>query len=125
MKSVGSKPDALLPPLNHILAKYPDFSNGYLMRLGALCEGNDRPGISSDINNALKYLATSRVGNTSQGSLLSMRAKIEHANGNDRAAIDDLDRPSMLISIKPSSSPIAAPLHQRKRHRPASDRTQT
>jgi tetratricopeptide (TPR) repeat protein len=92
MKSVGSKPDALLPSLNQILAKYPDFSDGYLMRLGALCEGNDLAGISSDINNALKYLATSRVGNTSQGSLLSMRAKLEHANGDDRAALDDLDK---------------------------------
>jgi tetratricopeptide (TPR) repeat protein len=89
MKSVASnKPDALLPALNQILAKYPDFSKGYLMRLGALCEGNDLSAISSDVNNALKYL----IGNTSLSSLLSMRAKVEHANGDDSAAIDDLDK---------------------------------
>jgi hypothetical protein len=59
MKSVGSnKPEALLPALNQLLAKYPDFSDAYVMRLGALCEGNDLIAISSDINNALKYLAS-------------------------------------------------------------------
>ena len=62
------------------------------MTLGTLCEGNDLIAISSDINNALKYLNTSLVGNTSQSSLLSRRAKIEHANRDDRAAIEDLDK---------------------------------
>jgi tetratricopeptide (TPR) repeat protein len=93
MKGVGSnRPEALLPALNQVLAKYPDFSDAYLMRLGALCEGNDLVAISSDVNNAIKYLASSRVGNTSLSSLLSMRAKIEHANRDDRAAIEDLDK---------------------------------
>jgi hypothetical protein len=42
MKSGGNnKPAALLPALNQILAKHPDFTDGYVMRLGALCEGND------------------------------------------------------------------------------------
>lgn len=93
MKSVGNnKPAALLPALNQILAKYPDFSDGYVMRLGALCEGNDLVAISSDINNALRYLTTSRVGNTSLRALLSMRAKLEHTNRDDGAAIEDLDK---------------------------------
>ena len=93
MKSVASNtPAALLPAVNQILAKYPDFSDGYIMRLGALCEGNDLVAISSDINNALKYLATSRAGDASLTSLLSMRAKMEHANRDDGAAIDDLDK---------------------------------
>jgi tetratricopeptide (TPR) repeat protein len=93
MKSVGSgKPDALLPALNQILAKYPDYSDGYVMRLGALCEGNDLIAISADINKALKYLGSSRIGSSSLSSLLSMRAKIEHSNRDDKAAIDDLDK---------------------------------
>ena len=54
MKSTGdNNPAALLPALSQILAKYPDFSDGYVMRLGALCDGKDLVAIASDINNAL------------------------------------------------------------------------
>ena len=43
MQEVGntSKPEALLPALDRILNKYPDYSDGYTMRLAALCSGND------------------------------------------------------------------------------------
>ncbi len=93
LKSVGNdKRASLLPALNQILAKYPDFSDGYIMRLGALCEGTDLVAIASDINSALKYLANSKVGRSSRTSLLSMRAKIEYANRDEKAAIEDLDQ---------------------------------
>jgi tetratricopeptide (TPR) repeat protein len=93
MQQVGSNsnPAALLPALDRILAKYPDYSDGYVMRLGSLCSGNDRSTILSNINSALKY-ANSRTGKDSTSSLLSMRAKIEHANGDDTDAMGDLDK---------------------------------
>ena len=94
MQQVGNKssPAVLLPALDRILAKYPDYSDGYVMRLGSLCEGNDRAAILSDINSALKYIGNSRTGKDSVGSLLSMRAKIEYAHGDDGSAMEDLDK---------------------------------
>ncbi|MGD0945867.1 MAG: surface-adhesin E family protein [Candidatus Binatia bacterium] len=94
MEQVGNSksPAALLPALDRILAKYPDYSDGYLLRLVSLCEGNDRAAILSNINSALKYIGNSRIGKDSLGSLLSMRAKIEHANGDDGSAMEDLDK---------------------------------
>ena len=90
----NSDPTALLPAVNKIIAKYPDYSDAYLMRLGALCNGNDRAAIMSDINNALRFKGNSLVGKDTKSfnSLLSMRGKIEHENGDDRAAMDDLDK---------------------------------
>ncbi len=42
-KSDSRNPATLLPALNRILAQYPDFSDGYVMRAFALCDpGNDR-----------------------------------------------------------------------------------
>jgi tetratricopeptide (TPR) repeat protein len=61
------------------------------MRLSSLCEGNDRKAILSDVKNALKFIKNSRTGEDSLISLLSMRAKIEHLDGNDDAAVADLD----------------------------------
>jgi hypothetical protein len=61
------------------------------MRLGSLCNGNDSAAILSNINNALKYAANSRAGKDSLGSLLSMRAKVKHTNGDDGGAMEDLD----------------------------------
>jgi tetratricopeptide (TPR) repeat protein len=94
MQQVGNKggPAALLPALDRILAKYPDYSDGYVMRLGSLCDGGDRTAILSNVNNALKYVSNSRTGKDSPGSLLSMRAKVEHTNGDDSAAMEDLDK---------------------------------
>jgi tetratricopeptide (TPR) repeat protein len=94
MQQVGSNgnPADLLPALDRILAKYPDYSDGYVMRLGSLCSGNDRPAILSNVNSALKYVGNSRTGKDSTGSLLSMRAKVEHADGDDADAIRDLDK---------------------------------
>jgi hypothetical protein len=94
MQQVGSNsnPAALLPALARILAKYPDYSDGYVMRLGSLCSGNDRPTILSNINSALKYAGNSRTGKDSTSSLLSMRAKIEHTSGDDTDAMGDLDK---------------------------------
>jgi tetratricopeptide (TPR) repeat protein len=94
MESAGSNssPVALLPALNRILAKYPDYSDGYVMRLGSLCDGSDRAAILSNINSALKYVSNSRSGKDSLGSLLSMRAKVEHTSGDDAGAMEDLDK---------------------------------
>lgn len=94
MQQVGNKggPAALLPALDRIIAKYPDYSDGYVMRLGALCDGSDRAAILSNVNVALKYVGNSRTGKDSLGSLLSMRAKVEHVNGDDSAAMEDLDK---------------------------------
>ena len=94
MQQVGNKSDpaALRPALDRIIAKYPDYSDGYIMRLGSLCDGSDRTAILSNVNNALKYLGTSRAFKGSPSSLLSMRAKIEHTNGDDSAAMADLDK---------------------------------
>lgn len=89
--SGNSDPNALLPALNRILAKYPDYGDGYAMRLGSLCTGKDRAAILSDINNALKYNSTSEVATDSKASMLSMKAKLEHDNGDDTAALHDLD----------------------------------
>ena len=92
-----NSPAALIPALDRILARYPDYFLGYVMRLGSLCGGNDRAAILSNINSALKYVGTSWIGKGSAGkdslgSLLSMRAKIEHANGDDGLAMEDLDK---------------------------------
>jgi tetratricopeptide (TPR) repeat protein len=46
----------------------------------------------SDISNALKFISNSRIQQDSLSSLLSMRAKLEYANGNFAAAMDYLDR---------------------------------
>jgi len=83
-------PAILLPALNRVLAKFPDYSDGYAMRAGSLCSGSDRAAILADINSALKYVDNSRV-KESAASLLSMRAKIEHLNGNDADALADLE----------------------------------
>jgi tetratricopeptide (TPR) repeat protein len=83
-------PAALLPALDRILAKYPNYSDGYTMRLGAFCDSGDRAAILANVNKALKYASNSRVGKDSTIELLSMRAKVEHANGDDSAAMDDL-----------------------------------
>ncbi len=94
MQRVGNKggPAALLPALDRIIAKYPDYSDGYVMRLGAFCDSSDRVAILSNINNALRYVSNSRTGKNSIGSLLSVRAKIEHTNGDDPAAMEDLNK---------------------------------
>jgi tetratricopeptide (TPR) repeat protein len=93
MQEVGnnSKPDALLPALDRILKKYPDYSDGYMMRLAALCSGNDLKATLINLNSALRYADNSRVGKDSRNALLSMRAKIEHTQGDDSEAVKDLE----------------------------------
>jgi tetratricopeptide (TPR) repeat protein len=91
--SDNSKPATLLPALNRILAQYPDFSDGHIMRAFALCDsGNDRSAIAADLDRALKLIATSRTGKQSIVSLLSTRAKITYANGDYVAAMNDLEK---------------------------------
>lgn len=87
----NSDPNALLPALNRILAKYPEYGDGYAMRLTSLCMGKDRAATLSDINNALKYKANSEDAKDTQASMLSMKAKLEHDGGDDAAAMRDLD----------------------------------
>jgi hypothetical protein len=74
----NSDPNALLPALNRILAKYPDYADGYEMRLGSLCTEKDHAAILSDINNALKYERGSENAKETHASVLSMKAKAEH-----------------------------------------------
>jgi hypothetical protein len=111
MQQAGNKggPNAMRPALDRILAKYPDYSDGYVMRLGSLCEGSDRVAILSDVNSALKYVSDSRVGKNSTGSLLSMRAKVEHSNVMMRPPWKTSTRLSMPISVMPFSSSTAGP----------------
>ena len=87
----NSDPNALLPALNRILAKYPDYGGGYVIRLGSRCSGQDHAAILSDINNALKYNASSENAKETEASMLSMKAKLEHDGGDDTAAMRDLD----------------------------------
>jgi tetratricopeptide (TPR) repeat protein len=87
----NSDPNALLPALNRILAKHPDYGDGYVMRLASLCSGKDHAAILSDINNAIKYNTSSENATDTQASMLSMRAKLEHDGGDDTAAMRDLD----------------------------------
>lgn len=93
MKEVrgNSDPNALLPALNRILGKYPDYADGYAIRLGILCSGKDRPAIVSDTNNALKYEKNSAISKETQAGMLSMKAKTEHDAGDDAGALRDLD----------------------------------
>lgn len=93
MQAVGnnSKPEDLLPALDRILKKYPNYSDGYTMRLTALCSGNDLKSILFNLDSALKYINNSRVGKDSRNGLLSMRAKIEHTQGEDSEALKDLE----------------------------------
>lgn len=113
MKNIGSdKPAALMLAVNQILTKFPDFADGYVMRLAARCDGTDLAAAASDIDNALKYLPGSSIGTGSLGSLLSMKAKIEYANRDERTAIDDLDKAihaDLENALKFSNSGAVAP----------------
>jgi tetratricopeptide (TPR) repeat protein len=82
----------MLPALDRILAKYSDFTDGYVIRIGALCESNDRRRAISDLNSALKFIGNSRTSKDSIGSLLSMRAKLAYADGDYVGAMDGLDK---------------------------------
>jgi tetratricopeptide (TPR) repeat protein len=89
----------MLPVLDRILAKYPDFAEGYVFRLHAFCEGNEPQKVMSDISNALKFMSTSRFMGTAgslikdtSAALLSMRAKLEYANGDYVAAMNGLEK---------------------------------
>jgi hypothetical protein len=75
-----------------IITKYPEYAGGYILRIGALCQGQDRGAILSTIDRALKYLGNSPTEEDTVAGLLSMRAKIEHLNGEDGAALNDLDK---------------------------------
>jgi tetratricopeptide (TPR) repeat protein len=87
-----TEPATMLPALNRVLAKFPDFSDGYAMRATlSFCESGDMATALSDIDNALKHAGNSLVKELA-GSLLSMRAKIEYAKGDYVAAMDDLDK---------------------------------
>jgi tetratricopeptide (TPR) repeat protein len=99
----GSKmndPSVLLPALNRVLTKFPGYSDGYSIRAGLLCSGGDRAAILADIKSALSHVQNSRV-KESTASLFSMRAKIEHLNGDDGDALADLDK---SVSANPSGA---------------------
>jgi len=105
-------PAAWATATDRALDQYPDFFNGYILRLGRLCEGSDLQAILADLNSALKYGSSSPLGQDSQGSLLSMRAKIEFANGDESASIEDMDRaihagladPTQIVNSGPVAS---------------------
>ena len=81
-----------LPALDRILAKYPDFAEGYVFRIGALCESHDRRRAISDINSVLRFKDSSQVIKDSIGSLLSMRAKLAYADGDYAGAMDGIEK---------------------------------
>jgi hypothetical protein len=70
---------AMVPAINRIIASYPDYAPAYIVRLGALCEDNDKDAVLSDINCALKFSANSQAFSEpmkqSIGSLYGMRAR--------------------------------------------------
>jgi len=77
--------------LDRILAKYPDFPEGYVFRVGALCEINDRRRAISDINSALKFKDSSQSIKDGLAGWLSMRAKLAYADGDYNGAMNGLD----------------------------------
>jgi tetratricopeptide (TPR) repeat protein len=81
-----------LPVLDRILAKYPDFAEGYVFRIGALCEINDRRRVISDINSALKFKDSSQSIKDGLVGWLSMQAKLAYADGDYVGAMDGLDK---------------------------------
>jgi tetratricopeptide (TPR) repeat protein len=83
---------SVLPALDRILAKYPDFADGYVFRLPARCESKDLRGAISDITSALKFMGNSRSLSGTSGSLLSMQAKLAYANGDYTGAMDVLEK---------------------------------
>jgi tetratricopeptide (TPR) repeat protein len=85
-----SDPAVLLPALNRVLTQFPDYSDGYAIRAGLLCSEGDRAAILADINSALEHRDNSRVEKSA--GLFSMRAKIEHLNGNDDDALAELEK---------------------------------
>src|SRR5262249_12383076 len=97
---------AMLPAINRVIAAYPEYAPAYVMRLAALCEGNDKDAILSDINNALKFSESSQAFGESLkqsfGSLYGMRAKIEYLKGDYIGAISDLDKAVHADLTKPT-----------------------
>jgi hypothetical protein len=92
-KSDSRNPATLLPALNRILAQYPDFSDGYVMRAFALCDpGNDRAAITTDLDRALNSVTSLRIGKTSTASLLSTRAKMEYLGSNYLSTMNSLEK---------------------------------
>jgi tetratricopeptide (TPR) repeat protein len=83
-------PSAMIAPLNRILAKYPDWWDGYAGRAAFLCEHGDRAAALLDLETSLKQI--DNVTWLRAADILSMRAWIEHANGDDASALTDLDK---------------------------------
>jgi tetratricopeptide (TPR) repeat protein len=81
----------MLLALDGILAKYPDFADGYVFRIAALCD-NDRRKALSDVNNALKHMTNSRSIKDTVGAILSMRAKLMFADGDYAGAMEGLEQ---------------------------------
>src|SRR5262249_26341319 len=100
---------AMLPAINRVIASYPEYAAAYVIRLGALCEGNDKDAILSDINNALKFSESSqhrlseKVLKQSLGSLYGVRAKIEYLKGDYMGAISDLSKAVHAHLTKPAT----------------------
>jgi len=82
----------LLPALDRILAKYPDFADGYIFRLGAFCENDDRRRAAADVNSALKSMGNSRTMKDTLGAFISMRAKLAYTDGDYVGAMDGLEK---------------------------------
>lgn len=91
-KTENAGSGALMPALSRVITKYPDYADAYVLRLASLCRGTDRAAILFDVNQFLRYSGNSRTGKDSINGIYSMRAKIEHANGDDVRAMDDLEK---------------------------------
>jgi tetratricopeptide (TPR) repeat protein len=81
----------ILNLVNPLLASYPDYADGYVLRVGALCQlsTSNHTAIISDIDAAIKYHP--RAESSSVGNLLAMKAKIEYADDEDGRAMADLE----------------------------------
>lgn len=80
----------MLAMINPILKSYPDYGDGYAMRVTALCEApaTKPAAIISDIDSAIKYHAKPESASTAE--LLSFRARLEYAAGQSGSAVTDL-----------------------------------
>ena len=82
-----------LDEIDQVLNHHPDFALGHLMKAGLLCMSGDRRQIPSEIDAVLKYPDQTReFDDFKPGMYLSLKAEVEHEEGDDTAALADLSR---------------------------------
>lgn len=101
LKRLNGNPAELPKLMGPIVAAYPNNGNVRSLRLSGLCEipTSSEGAILSDIEVAIRNPPEHDV--TSIGSLLAMRAKLEHDAGKDAKAMDDLEAATKGLSAEP------------------------